>query len=135
MLTNRNTETGVLGVLVVDDNADSAEVMAELLRVLGHEAAVAVHPHDALELAGRSTFDLATPDGDAIPIEERGRNEMATLAGRVLVPPGVPVRHPAFDVTPAELVTAIVSEAGIARPPYAESLAEQLERDSERAAG
>ena len=57
------------------------------------------------------------------------------LAGRVLVPPGVPVRHPAFDVTPAELVTAIVSEPGIVRPPYAESLAEQLERASERAAG
>jgi len=85
--------------------------------------------------APRSTFDLATPGGDAIPIEERGRDEIATLAGRVLVPPGVPVRHPAFDVTPAELVTAIVSEAGIARPPYAESLAQQLERPSERAAG
>lgn len=62
VLTNRNTDTGVLGVLVVDDNADSAEVMAELLRVLGHEAEVAVHPHDALELAGRSSFDLALVD-------------------------------------------------------------------------
>jgi methylthioribose-1-phosphate isomerase len=72
--------------------------------------------------APRSTVDLATASGDAIPIEERGRDEVATLAGRTLVPPGVPVRHPAFDVTPAELVTAIVTEAGIARPPYAESL-------------
>jgi methylthioribose-1-phosphate isomerase len=78
--------------------------------------------------APRSTFDLATPDGDAIPIEERGRAEVATLAGRMLVPPGVPVRHPAFDVTPGELVTAIVSEAGIARPPYTESLAELLQQ-------
>jgi methylthioribose-1-phosphate isomerase len=78
--------------------------------------------------APRSTFDPATPDGGAIPIEERGREELATLAGRQLVPAGVPVRHPAFDVTPAELVTAIVSEAGVARAPYAESLAELLRR-------
>ena len=78
--------------------------------------------------APRSTLDLATPDGAAIPIEERGREELATLAGRRLVPDGVPVRHPAFDVTPAELVTAIVTEAGIARPPYGVSLAERSPR-------
>ena len=77
-----------------------------------------------------STIDPATPDGDAIPIEERGRAEVATLAGRSIVPDGVPVRHPAFDVTPAELVTAIITEAGIARPPYPASLAELLRRDS-----
>ena len=73
-----------------------------------------------------STLDLATPCGDAIPIEERGREEMARAGGRVLVPDGVPVRHPAFDVTPAELVSAIITEAGIARAPYGESLADLL---------
>jgi len=72
--------------------------------------------------APRSTIDLATPSGDAIPIEERGRDEVARIGGREIVPSGVPVRHPAFDVTPAELVTAIVTEAGVARPPYEESL-------------
>jgi methylthioribose-1-phosphate isomerase len=76
--------------------------------------------------APRSTVDLATPDGEAIPIEERARDEVATLAGRTLVPEGVPVRHPAFDVTPAALVTAIVTEAGVARPPFEDSLAAQL---------
>ncbi|MCH7598214.1 MAG: S-methyl-5-thioribose-1-phosphate isomerase [Myxococcales bacterium] len=70
-----------------------------------------------------NTVDLATPDGAAIPIEERGRAEVAELAGRMLVPKGVPVRHPAFDITPAELVTAIVTERGIHRPPYSASLA------------
>jgi methylthioribose-1-phosphate isomerase len=70
-----------------------------------------------------STVDLATPRGDAIPIEERGRAEVAEIGGRTLVPAGVPVRHPAFDVTPAALVTAIVTDAGVARPPYEESLA------------
>jgi methylthioribose-1-phosphate isomerase len=72
--------------------------------------------------APRSSVDPATASGAAIPIEERGRDEVATLAGRMLVPEGVPVRHPAFDVTPAALVTAIVTEAGVARPPYEESL-------------
>jgi methylthioribose-1-phosphate isomerase len=73
-----------------------------------------------------STIDSATPDGDAIPIEERGRTELAELGGRRLVPEGVPVRHPAFDVTPAGLVDAIVTERGVARPPYRESLAALL---------
>lgn len=70
-----------------------------------------------------STVDLATPDGSAIPIEERGRAEIAELGERVLVPRGVPVRHPAFDITPAELVTAIVTERGIIRAPYSQALA------------
>jgi methylthioribose-1-phosphate isomerase len=69
-----------------------------------------------------STIDLATPSGAEIPIEERGPAEVTHLAGQAVVPEGVPVRHPAFDVTPAALVTAIVTERGIARAPYAESL-------------
>jgi methylthioribose-1-phosphate isomerase len=73
--------------------------------------------------APRSTIDLETPSGDAIPIEERGRDEIATLAGVALLPDGVPVRHPAFDVTPAEFVTGIVTERGIALPPFGKSLA------------
>ncbi len=73
-----------------------------------------------------STLDLATASGDEIPIEERGREEVAEFGARPVVPEGVPVRHPAFDVTPAALVTAIVTERGIARPPYADSLAALL---------
>jgi methylthioribose-1-phosphate isomerase len=69
-----------------------------------------------------STLDPATPSGDAIPIEERGRAELAEFGARPVLPDGVPVRHPAFDVTPARLVTAIVTERGIARPPYRGSL-------------
>jgi methylthioribose-1-phosphate isomerase len=73
-----------------------------------------------------STIDLATPDGRAIPIEERGRDEVAHLAGTALVPEGVPVRHPAFDVTPASLVTALVTERGVLREPGADSIAALL---------
>lgn len=73
-----------------------------------------------------STVDPNTATGDDIPIEERGREEVAEFGERPVVPEGVPVRHPAFDVTPASLVTAIVTERGIARAPYTESLAALL---------
>jgi methylthioribose-1-phosphate isomerase len=63
-----------------------------------------------------STVDLATPDGAAIPIEERSRDEVVRIGDRVLVPEGVGVRHPAFDVTPASLVTAIFTERGEMAP-------------------
>jgi len=63
-----------------------------------------------------STVDLATPDGASIPIEERGRDEVARVGDRVLVADGIPVRHPAFDVTPARCVRAIYTERGVLRP-------------------
>lgn len=70
-----------------------------------------------------STLDLTLPDGRGIPIEERAPEELTHLAGRPIVPPGVAVRNPAFDVTPARYVTAIITERGVARPPYETSLA------------
>jgi len=70
-----------------------------------------------------STIDLDTPEGSAIPIEERGREEVAMIGTQPIVPVGVPIRHPAFDVTPAALVGAIVTERGVARPPYERTLA------------
>ena len=70
-----------------------------------------------------STIDLRTPSGDAITIEERSPDEVTHHGGRRLAPEGVAVRNPAFDVTPHRYVTAIVCERGVARPPYAESLA------------
>lgn len=68
--------------------------------------------------APTSTFDVTIANGAAIPIEQRGRDEVARVAGRAIVPNDVPVDNPAFDVTPAELVTAIVSDRGIHHPPY-----------------
>ena len=73
-----------------------------------------------------STVDLNTPDGDRIPIEERNEREVTHVGSARLTPGGARVRNPAFDVTPAEYVTAIVTERGIARPPYDESLARLL---------
>jgi methylthioribose-1-phosphate isomerase len=69
-----------------------------------------------------SSIDMDCPSGDAIPIEERDPREVVEFAGRRVAPRGVAVFNPAFDVTPADLVTAIVTERGVARPPYFESL-------------
>jgi len=70
-----------------------------------------------------STVDLATATGEDIPIEERESEEVVMLAGRRIAPAGVRARYPAFDVTPAGLVTAIVTERGVTRAPHAGALA------------
>ncbi len=69
-----------------------------------------------------STLDLGIPDGSAIPIEERDASEVTDWGGWRTTPSGVKARNFAFDVTPAELITGIVTEAGVAGPPYGESL-------------
>ena len=76
--------------------------------------------------APTSTIDLACPSGDAIPIEERNAHEVTHLCERQIAPSGVKVMNPAFDVTPHALVTAIVTERGVVRPPYRKSLARLL---------
>jgi methylthioribose-1-phosphate isomerase len=69
-----------------------------------------------------STFDLTLTCGDAIPIEQRSASEVTHVFGVPIAPENIAVENPAFDVTPARYVTAIVCERGVARPPYEESL-------------
>ena len=71
-----------------------------------------------------STIDTATATGDAIPIEERSAKEVTHHGGKQLTPHGVGICNPAFDVTPAKYVTAIITERGVLRAPYTESLKE-----------
>ncbi|MGB6688429.1 MAG: S-methyl-5-thioribose-1-phosphate isomerase [Terracidiphilus sp.] len=71
-----------------------------------------------------STIDLATETGDAIPIEERPAIEVTHHGGKQLTPHGVGIANPAFDVTPAKYVTAVITERGLLRAPYNESLRE-----------
>ena len=71
-----------------------------------------------------STVDLETPDGSKIPIEQRNPREVTHIGGRQMTPDGVGIENPAFDVTLARYVTAIITERGIARAPYEESLRE-----------
>ena len=69
-----------------------------------------------------STVDLKTPTGEGIPIEERSDREVTHVGASRLTPEGARIRNPAFDVTPAKYITAIITERGIARPPFEESL-------------
>lgn len=69
-----------------------------------------------------STVDLACEDGSGIVIEERGAQEVRDCGGRAVAPAGSPVYNPAFDVTPAEYIQGIITERGVLRPPYQESL-------------
>ena len=71
-----------------------------------------------------SSIDLATATGDQIPIEERPAKEVTHHAGKQVTPDGVGICNPAFDVTPAKYITAIITERGVLRAPYAESLKE-----------
>ena len=75
-----------------------------------------------------STVDLDTSDGSKIPIEQRNSREVTHIAGRQMVPEGVSVENPAFDVTPAKYIAAIITERGVARAPYVESLRELSEK-------
>ncbi|KKC47391.1 MULTISPECIES: S-methyl-5-thioribose-1-phosphate isomerase [Paenibacillus] len=74
-----------------------------------------------------STIDLGTPTGAEIPIEERHAEEVTEGFGKRTAPHGVKVYNPAFDVTPAEYVTAIITEKGVIRPPYGENLKKLFE--------
>lgn len=69
-----------------------------------------------------SSIDLDCPNGAAIPIEERSGTELTEFRGKQIAPKGVRAFNPAFDITPAELVTAIITERGVAYPPYTQSL-------------
>ncbi len=95
-------------------NGDTAnKIGTYMLAILAKEHGIPFYV-----VAPTSTIDLATPDGDAIPIEERGGDEVRQPYGNPLIPDHFPVRNPAFDVTPARYITGIVTEYGVARPPY-----------------
>jgi len=77
-----------------------------------------------------STIDLQTPDGSHIPIEERNKKEVTHVAGSQLAPEGALVWNPAFDVTPHRFIAGIITERGIFRAPYAETLPTALAGDA-----
>ncbi|RME82029.1 MAG: S-methyl-5-thioribose-1-phosphate isomerase, partial [Caldilineae bacterium] len=79
-----------------------------------------------------STIDLSLPDGDHIPIEERGWEEVATVLGQPVAPEQVPVYNPAFDITPHRYLTGIITEEGICYPPFKDTLAAAKKRAEAR---
>jgi methylthioribose-1-phosphate isomerase len=84
--------------------------------------------------APMSTVDLATPDGAAIPIEDRPADEVTVVRGNRIAPEGTAVRNPSFDVTPAELISAIVTEEGALVAPFEPALREAMARRAARRA-
>jgi len=113
----------VQGVVVGADRIAADGSVAN--KVGTYPLAVVAHRHGVpfVVAAPVSTFDLHCPDGAAIPIEQRGAAEVQRCGGARVAPRAVAVFNPAFDVTPAELVTAIVSERGVARPVEAQQVA------------
>jgi methylthioribose-1-phosphate isomerase len=77
-----------------------------------------------------STVDLATAHGDLIPIEQRAAREVTHANGKQMTPHGVAIENPAFDVTPAKYVTAIITERGVLRAPYEESIRDMAKQGS-----
>jgi methylthioribose-1-phosphate isomerase len=111
--------------------ADRIAANGDVANKVGTYALAVLARHHALPFyvaAPTSTVDLATPNGDAIRIEERDPEEVRSFGGRRVAPAGAAVRNPAFDVTPARLVTAIITEVGIARRPYGRSLPAHVSR-------
>ena len=101
--------------------ADRIAVNGDVANKIGtYSVAVAAHHHDIpmYVAAPTSTFDACTPTGDAIVIEQRSRDEIAFGALGPTVPPDADVHNPAFDVTPAALITAIISDRRVHRAPY-----------------
>ena len=101
----------VVGADRIAANGDTAN------KIGTYALAVLARAHDIpfFVAAPRSTFDLARESGDLIPIEERPSTEVETA-------PGVEVYNPAFDVTPAELITGIATDRGVIRPPFGDNI-------------
>jgi methylthioribose-1-phosphate isomerase len=107
----------IVGADRIAANGDTANKIGTYqIAVLAHENKVPFYV-----AAPVSTFDLSIPSGEHIPIEERSAAEVTHLQG-VRIAPDVPAAHPAFDVTPARFIAAIICERGVARAPYEESL-------------
>ena len=113
----------VVGADRIAANGDTAnKIGTYTIAVLARE-----HEIPFYVAAPLSTIDLATPDGQHIPIEERSAREVTHLAGSRITPEGARIRNPAFDVTPHQYIAGIITERGIFRPPYIESLKQAFE--------
>jgi methylthioribose-1-phosphate isomerase len=118
LMASGQVDAVIVGADRIAANGDTAnKIGTYMLAVLAHR-----HGLPFYVAAPSSTFDLATADGSAIPIEERPPQEVTGHRGQRWAPEGVRVRNPAFDVTPAELITAIVCEKGVVSEPNRERL-------------
>jgi len=113
----------VVGADRIAANGDTANKIGTYgVAVLAHE-----HKVPFYVAAPLSTIDLNTPDGDHIPIEQRNAREVTHVGSSQLTPEGASIWNPAFDVTPHQFISAIITERGIFRAPYVESLKQAFE--------
>ena len=108
----------VVGADRIAANGDTAN------KIGTYTVAVLAHAHNVpfYVAAPWSTIDVHCANGAGIPIEERSANEVVEVSGVRVAPEGIAVRHPAFDVTPARLITAIITDRGVLRPPFWEAI-------------
>jgi methylthioribose-1-phosphate isomerase len=114
---------GKIGAVIV--GADRIAANGDVANKIGtYTVAVLAKEHNIpfYVAAPFSTIDLDTPDGSKIPIEQRSSREVTHMAGKQMTPNGVKIENPAFDVTPNKYITAIITERGVAKAPYSESL-------------
>lgn len=112
--------------------ADRIAANGDVANKIGTYSVAVLAAHHGLPFyvaAPRSTFDRTMADGRGIPIEERAAAEVRGFGGAVTAPTEVEVWNPAFDVTPAELVAGLITERGVVRPPYGESIAALLDAE------
>jgi methylthioribose-1-phosphate isomerase len=127
---------GKIGAVIV--GADRIAANGDVANKIGtYTVAVLAKEHGIpfYVAAPTSTIDLETPDGSKIPIEQRNAAEVTHMAGKVITPVGVEIENPAFDVTPAKYVSAIVTEQGIAKAPYEHSLEKLVREGQQQSAG
>jgi methylthioribose-1-phosphate isomerase len=105
-------------VLVGADRIAANGDVANKIGTYGHAVAARHHALPFYVAAPSSTIDASLASGAAIPIERRDADEVRRIGGHAVAPPDVPVENPAFDVTPASLVSAIITDRGVTRPPY-----------------
>ena len=117
-MKNKEVDLVVVGADRIAGNGDVAnKIGTYMVAVLAKENNIPFYV-----AAPVSTLDLTLASGDEIPIEERSAEEVVNINNKRMAPEGIEVAHPAFDITPNKLVTAIITEEGIARAPFTESL-------------
>ena len=124
LMAKREVDVVVVGADRIAANGDTANKIG----TYGVAVLARHHRIPFLVAAPSSTFDMSLPSGEGIPIEERPAGEVAVMAGRRMVPRGAAVLHPAFDVTPAPLIAAIVTERGVISPVTGANVARVLGR-------
>ena len=119
LMAQRKIDLVILGCDRMAANGDFAN------KVGTYSVAVNAHYHGIpfYSALPSTTIDLSIPDGAHIPIEERSPEEVTHVAGVATAPRDVPVFNPAFDVTPHQLLTGIITEKGVIYPPFRENLA------------